>query len=198
MNQADALQPKPEAGPTGRPQSDGAPGTGGAGGRGAGATGIGVDRAAAPADSRSVFKSVTGNWWWRRYFGDNFSLEHELDAKIDRLRIILLTMSSDVVPALDTGLRQGLVEQLDQAGRLLADCEPFERVMQRINFVEAEIMMRLADDRLDLAIEALRAEASISLPEVPARRCSTRSRSSPARSTRRRSARSRSSGSRHD
>ena len=52
---------------------------------------------------------------------------------------------------------------------MLADNEPFERVMQRINFVEAEIMMRLADDRLGLALEALRAEASISLPNAAGR-----------------------------
>ena len=48
--------------------------------------------------------------------------------------------------------------------------------MQRINFVEAEIMMRLADEHLDLAIEALRAEASISLPETASKSDARRDR----------------------
>ncbi|HET6470017.1 MAG TPA: hypothetical protein VFG43_16705 [Geminicoccaceae bacterium] len=111
---------------------------------------------------------MTKSLWWRRTFGDNFSLEHELDAKVDRLKILLLTMPQNVVPQMDPALRKELLRQLDLAGELLAACEPFERVMQRINFVEAEIMMRLADERLDLAVEALRAEANISLPEPAA------------------------------
>jgi hypothetical protein len=104
------------------------------------------------------------NRWWRRTFADNFSLEHALDATIDRLRIELSTMPQAVVPAMDTELRERLVKQLDRAAELLDACEPFERVMQRINFVEAEIMKRLGDEHLDLAIEELRAAASICLP----------------------------------
>jgi hypothetical protein len=69
-----------------------------------------------------------------------------------------------VMPAMDAKLREQLLQQLERAAELLDACEPFERVMQRISFVETEIMMRLADNHLDLAIEALRAEASISLP----------------------------------
>jgi hypothetical protein len=156
---------KTEDGSVGRQPSNGAKGTDAAGALPARAASVAPSGAAGARVTSGVW-TVTKNRWWRRTFGDNFSLEHELDAKIDRLRIILSTMPQTVVPAMDAALREKLVDQLDRAAELLDACEPFERVMQRINFVEAEIMMRLADEHLDLAIEALRTEASISLPET--------------------------------
>jgi hypothetical protein len=156
-------QPPPEQDPTGQAATDGASATG-AGARGAKAASDGGNDRHVRALTRSWLGVVTRNRWWRRNLGDNFSLEHELDAKIDRLRVTVSTMPDNVMPAMDAKLREQLLQQLQRAAELLDDCEPFERVMQRISFVETEIMMRLADDHLDLAIEALRAEASISLP----------------------------------
>ena len=113
---------------------------------------------------RSLLRKMTG--WWRRHLGDNFSLEHELDAKIDRLRVLLSSLPESVAPGMDAALRARLLRQLDWAAQLLDACEPFERVMQRIAFVETEIMLRLEGEHIDLAIEALRAEVTISLPET--------------------------------
>jgi hypothetical protein len=156
-------QPPPEQDPTGQAGTDGASAAG-AGARGATAAGQGGNDRRTRTSKPTWPEEVTRNRWWRRNLGDNFSLEHELDAKIDRLRVTVSTMPENVVPAMDATLRAQLLQQLERAAELLDACEPFERVMQRISFVETEIMMRLADDHLDLAIEALRAEASISLP----------------------------------
>jgi hypothetical protein len=156
-------QPPPEQDPTGQAGTDGASAAG-AGARGATAAGQGGNDRRTRTSTPTWLEEVTRNRWWRRNLGDNFSLEHELDAKIDRLRVTVSTMPENVVPAMDATLRAQLLQQLERAAELLDACEPFERVMQRISFVETEIMMRLADDHLDLAIEALRAEASISLP----------------------------------
>jgi hypothetical protein len=161
-----APQLKPEEDPAGRSPEDGAIGAGRGSVRGLGTQATGRDHDRTPPGRLPFVRKVTQNRWWRRNLGDNFSLEHELDAKIDRLRIMLSSLPETVVPAMDAALRAQLLGQLDRAGQLLDACEPFERVMQRLNFVEAEIMMRLADDHVDLALEALRAEATISLPET--------------------------------
>jgi len=126
--------------------------------RAGGGTGDGGENAAR-------LRRLTKNSWWRATFGDNFSLEYELDAKIDRLEILLAALPEAVVPTISAELRAELRNQLQSTRRMLAECAPFERAMQRINSVEVEIMMWLADDRIGLALEALRAEASISLPE---------------------------------
>ncbi len=118
------------------------------------------------ADLGRQFRRLTRNSWWRTNFADNFALEYELDAKIDRLGVLLASLPDAALAGMSGDLRQRLQDQLQQAAQMLADCAPFERVMQRINFVECEIMMRLAEDRLDLALEALKAEVTISLPEA--------------------------------
>jgi len=47
------------------------------------------------ADNASRLRRLTKNTWWRATFGDNFSLEYELDAKIDRLEILLAALPAN-------------------------------------------------------------------------------------------------------
>jgi hypothetical protein len=110
-----------------------------------------------------------GNHPFWRNFKNNFSLYFELDARIDRLRTELESLPDQVAPGLSAAMRTKLIQQLDDASSQLKEREPLERVIQRINFVESEILIRVTDDRLDLVIESLRAEATGKLPE-PARK----------------------------
>ena len=117
---------------------------------------------------RNMRAVIVASSWWRRNFANNFALEFELEAKIDLLKIRLKDLGEKANPVMTSELKDDLQAQLDLARTTLEGRKPLEPVMRRINFVEREIIRRLADEHVGEALEVLRAQVNTSLPE-PAR-----------------------------